>query len=108
MLPNSHLWEEGSMPSFQARMEYVQAIHNRYNKAKKHEKSEILAEFCRINGYHRKSAIRLLNGPPPAKTVIRRRRPFRYSIQTLQIAEAIWRKSGFLCGQRLKEAIPLW
>lgn len=96
------------MPSYQARMEYVKAVQQRYHDASKSDKGEILEEFCRVNGYNRKYAIRLLNGPAPAKTVIHRRRQFRYSVVTLQVAEAIWKKSGFLCAERLKEAIALW
>lgn len=96
------------MPSYQARMEYVKSIQKRYLRAAKEEKSRILEEFCKTCRYNRKYAIRLLNGPPPEKTVIRRKRPFQYSQQVIKIAEAIWKASSFLCGQRLKEAIPLW
>jgi hypothetical protein len=39
---------------------------------------------------------------------MRRKRPYRYSQAVLQVAQAIWKASGYLCGQRLKEAIPLW
>ena len=96
------------MPSYQARMEYINAIHKRYHSASKQEKSEILKEFCRVCGYNRKYAIRLINGPPPTKTVIRRRRPFRYGPFVIEAAEAIWKASGFPCGPRLKETIRLW
>lgn len=96
------------MPSYQARMEYIKAVQARYQRATKSEKGEILEEFCRVNEYNRKYAIRRLNGSAPPKMVLRRRREFRYSTTTLQIAEAIWKSSGFLCGQRLKETIPLW
>jgi hypothetical protein len=89
-------------------MEYVKAVQSRYRKAPKSDKSRILEEFCRTNGYNRKYAIRLLNGPVPRKMVITRRRPFRYTVQTLQVAQAIWKASGYLCGHRLKEAIPLF
>lgn len=96
------------MPSYQARMEYINAIQKRYHRATKHEKSEILKEFCRVCRYNRKYAIRLLNGPAPTKTVIRRRRPFRYGAVVIEAAEAIWKFAGFPCGPRLKETIRLW
>lgn len=96
------------MPSYQARMEYVKSVQKRYLRAAKEEKSRVLEEFCKTCRYNRKYAIRLLNGPPPEKTVIHRKRPFQYSQQVIKIAEAIWKASGFLCGQRLKEAFPLW
>ena len=96
------------MPSYQARMEYVKEVNPRYHRRSKSEKSRILEEFCRVNRYHRKYAIRLLNGAPPTRKVIRRQRLPTYSHATIRIAEAIWKFSGFLCGQRLKEAIPIW
>ena len=96
------------MPSYQARMEYVKEVEPRYHRSSKSEKSRILEEFCRVNRYNRKYAIRLLNGAPPTKQVIRRQRSPIYSNETIRIAEAIWKFSGFLCGQRLKEAISIW
>jgi len=90
-------------------MEYLKAIHQRYQRAAKEAKSRILEEFCRVCHYNRKYAIRLLNAPPPDTTRARsRKRSFLYSPQTIRIAEAIWEAAGHLCGQRLKEAIPLW
>ena len=42
----------------------------RYQKASKKEKSAILAEFTRLTGYHRKSAVRLLSGKPVREVLI--------------------------------------
>lgn len=39
----------------------LRALKTRYQTASKAEKTRILEEFILINGYHRKSAIRLLN-----------------------------------------------
>lgn len=97
------------MPSLEARMEYLKAVYERYRKAAKEEKSRILGEFCKVCHYNRKYAIGLLNSPPPGRErKSRRKRPCLYGDQTLRIAEEIWKASGYLCGQRLKEAIPLW
>jgi hypothetical protein len=46
--------------SKKSRLEYVEAIRDRYHRASKKEKSKILDEFCQVVGLHRKSAIRLL------------------------------------------------
>ena len=44
-----------------SKKEYLEALFPRYKKAKsKEEKSKILTEFCKVCGYHRKHAIRLL------------------------------------------------
>ena len=45
-------------------LEYATAVRRRYRKASKSQKSIILTEFCLTTGYHRKSAIRLLNRKP--------------------------------------------
>jgi hypothetical protein len=50
-----------------ARWEYLRVIYGRYSKAEGKAKGGMLDEFCLITGYHRKYAIRLLNGPPPGK-----------------------------------------
>jgi hypothetical protein len=98
------------MPNYTARMEYLKAVHPRYHKVSKKDKGRILDEFCKVCHYNRKYALRLLNGPLPSETSprIHRRRPYRYGMETLQVAQAIWKASGYLCGQRLKEAIPLY
>ena len=50
-----------------ARWEYFRAIYERYRKAERKAKQAMLNEFCSNTGYHRKDAIRLLNGPPPGR-----------------------------------------
>ena len=47
--------------------DYADTIHPHYLAASRSEKSRILAEFCRVTGYHRKSAIRLLHHAPPPR-----------------------------------------
>ena len=41
--------------------EYAEAVRERYLKADRKEKTQLLDEFVRVTGYHRKAAIRLLN-----------------------------------------------
>ena len=63
-----------------ARWELWKAIHAHYRSAPRASKGRILDEFCRATGYHRKYALRLLNGAPPgAARPRRRRRPATYS-----------------------------
>src|ERR1035441_1215039 len=98
------------MPNYTARMQYLQSIYGRYHKASKEGKGRILDEFCKICQYHRKHALRLLHRPlPEAKPPrLSRRRAFAYAPVVLQAARMIWQPAGYLCGQRLKEAIPQW
>lgn len=50
--------------SRQGKWEYLKATYALYHQAPSAEKSRTLDEFCQARGYHRKSALRLLNGPP--------------------------------------------
>jgi transposase InsO family protein len=92
------------------RWEYLKAIYERYRKAERKAKKVILSEFCANTGYHRKYAIRLLNGPPPEKRRTRRerRRGLRYSPETLALLSAVWEAAGYPWSLRLKALLPLW
>ncbi|HSD50346.1 MAG TPA: transposase family protein [Candidatus Methylomirabilis sp.] len=95
--------------SRQGRWEYLKAIYPRYQQASRIEKQRILDEFCRVTGYHRKSALRLLNGPPPARRPpVPRRRPPTYGTRVIQVLAAIWRAAGYPWSVRLKALLPLW
>src|SRR5207247_10133798 len=68
------------------------------------------SEFCANTGYHRKYAIRLLNGPRPEKRRTRRerRRGLSYSPETLALLTAVWEAAGYPWSVRLKALLPLW
>ncbi len=70
----------------------------------------ILSEFCANTGYHRKYAIRLLNGSRPAQRRRRavRRRGYSYSPEMLGILTAVWEAAGYPWSVRLKALFPLW
>ena len=51
--------------SAEARKELVTAVAERYQAGEASEKGRILDEFVALTGYHRKHAIRILNGNPP-------------------------------------------
>jgi len=78
-----------------SRRDYLQRIYQRYRDARNSEKGRILDEFCANCGYHRKYAIRLLNGAPPESKPVRRPRRGRrvsYGAQVISILEAVWRR----------------
>jgi len=95
--------------SRQGRWEYLKAIYPRYQHATRPEKQRILDEFCQVTRYHRKSALRLLNGPPPVPhpRSPRRRSP-TYGTRVIQVLAAIWRAAGYPWSVRLKALLPLW
>jgi hypothetical protein len=62
-----------------SRWEYFRTIYGRYQKGDRKARQAILNEFCLNTGYHRKYAIRLLNGAIPGARVspsgVRRNEP---------------------------------
>ena len=88
--------------------EHMKAIYLRYKRTSRTEKKDILNEFCKTHDFHRKHAIRLLNGPPPENNRKRRCRPPLYDATVISILEAIWKATGYLWSVRLKAALPLW
>jgi hypothetical protein len=92
------------------RWEYLRAIYERYRTAGRKAKKLILSEFCANTGYHRKYAIRLLNGPRPEKQPQRRerRRGLTYNQEMLAVLSAVWEAAGYPWSVRLKALLPKW
>ena len=90
--------------------EYLRAIYGRYRSAGRPGKKVILGEFCANTGYHRKYAIRLLNGPRPGKRPRPRERlrGRSYGSETLAILTAVWEAAGYPWSVRLKALLPGW
>ena len=94
-----------------SRRDYLQRIYQRYRDARNREKGRILDEFCANCGYHRKYAIRLLNGAPPESKPVRRPRRGRrvsYGAQVISILEAVWEAADYPWSLRLKALLPQW
>lgn len=93
-----------------AKWEYFRAIYERYRQADRKGKQAILNEFCVNTGYHRKYAIRLLNGPRPGKGPEKsvRRRGYSYGPQALSILTQVWEAAGYPWSVRLQALLPKW
>ena len=89
---------------------YLKHMRLSYKKANKKLKSQILEKFCAEHGYHKKSAIRLLNNPaiPEFKTNKGGKPPIYDKSKLLAPLKKIWLASDQMCSKRLKKAIPLW
>jgi transposase InsO family protein len=95
-----------------SRWEYFRAIYARYRQADRTLKQLILNEFCANTRYHRKYAIRLLNGPPPGRArpgrIRRRPRSPSYGAAAIAVLQAVWEAAGYPWSVRLKALLPLW
>jgi len=95
--------------SKKSKREYLKTIYPRYHNASKELKKQILDEFCQVCGYHRKYAIRLLNGPPPHKPRESQRSRIQiYGPLVIAVLMAIWEAAGYPCSTRLKALLALW
>ena len=90
-----------------ARQELVQAVSERYRTVSAEEKGRILDEFVVLTGYHRKHAIRVLNGFTGRPTVTRRGRLRLYDEAVHQALLVFWEASDRVCGKRLKPLLPV-
>lgn len=93
-----------------SKYEYLRVMWQRYQRADRATRSALLDEVTRVCGYHRKYTTRLLSqaSPPhPAVRRVPRRRP-TYGEAVIRVLAQVWEASGYLCGVRLKAAIPHW
>jgi hypothetical protein len=89
-----------------SRDEQLERLRRRYGGRGAEGKSLILDELCEHYGYHRKHAIRLLNG-----TAMPRKSPPGPQRQYEPITEVvgrIWMAGEQPCGKRLAQMLPLW
>jgi hypothetical protein len=81
----------------QSKWEYFRAVYVRYRRADRRTKQGILDECCANTRYHRKYALRLLNGPPPGRARPRSpRHPRRptYGASLVSVLRGIWKAAG--------------
>jgi len=92
--------------SMATRRELKEAVGERYRAAKRgRERQQILSEFVRVTGYHRKHALRVLNQPaappsPPARGRL-------YDEAVHQALTVLWEAGDRICGKRLRPLVPI-
>jgi hypothetical protein len=92
----------------QTQRELVEARRTRYRGSSREEKTRILREFAAVSGYHRKSAIRILNGSSElGDRRVERSRPRLYDEAVRQALIVLWEASDRVCGKRLKALFPV-
>ena len=86
---------------------YLDAIRKRYYAGSKKDKSAILDELCRITGFHRKHAIRILaRGHKTGKKASGRTR--EYSQESITHLQKLWHIMGRICSKKMVAAFPTW
>jgi hypothetical protein len=87
------------------RRELKEAIGQRYRAASGWERRQILDEFARVTGYHRKHALRVLNRPFVAQAPRPRRRVYDEAVR--QALGMLYEAADRICGKRLRALLPL-
>jgi len=87
------------------RQELVTAVADRYRQSTAAEKRLILDEFVALTGYHRKHAVRVLNGGAITPRARRGRRCV-YDAAVTEGLVVLWEASDRMCGKRLKALLP--
>ncbi len=103
---------EGEEMRIADRYDMARDLQDRYQRAGKHERGEILNAYCLATGYHRKYAIGILRGrqkrTSARKKVVRTR---QYGVPFRDALGVAWEASGYVCSERLtpflKELVPL-
>ena len=92
--------------SFGATKEYLGLMRKSYDQAKRKRHKSIIDEFCRVTGYERKYAIKLLSGNRKHKK--RKGRKASYGAEVRSALIAVWRETGCMCSTYLAADMPYW
>lgn len=97
--------------SADAKAELVQVLGIRYRKSSKIGKTRILDQFIAVSGYHRKHAIRLLQGetgsdPNPRKSSVKNHGRRIYDEAVKEALIILWEATDRICGKRLRAILP--
>ena len=89
--------------------EIMVKMRRRYLTAGMEHKGKLIDEAVCLFGYHRKAAIRALNGTVPKRLSIVTGRPREYEAgELLPVLRKIWHAADYPCGRRLVAMLPDW
>ena len=78
---------------------------NAYRAAGRWERRQLLDEFTRVTGYHRKHALRVLHRPFVPRPPRPRKRIYDEAVR--QALALLWEAADRICGKRLKALLPV-
>lgn len=88
------------------RYELAKELRERYARADRAGRSQILDAFCLASGYGRKHAIKVLRGRVRKLVGPARRRQRRYGLPFREALRVLWEASGYICSERLQPFLP--
>src|SRR3954468_1332919 len=91
--------------SVATRRELIEAVAARYRAAGRNQKKEILDEFVKVTGFHRKHAIRALKKSLKQGTPKARQRGRIYDEAVREALTIVWEAADRICGKRLRQVI---
>lgn len=83
------------------RRKYVKLMANRYQKAKRSERSQLLTEMEQVSKLHRKHLIRLLNGESLERQKRQTPRRRTYGLEVEAVILCVWESLDYICAERL-------
>src|SRR5947207_15699638 len=87
------------------RRKYVKLMAERYRKAKRRERSELLSEMEQVSKLHRKHLIRLLNGESLERKKRSRPRSRTYGVEVERVVLRVWESLDYICAERLTPSL---
>jgi len=87
------------------RRKYVNLMAERYWKAKRKERSQLLSEMEQVSKLHRKHLIRLLNGKSLERKKRSTPRSRTYGPEVERVVLRVWESLDYLCAERLTPSL---
>lgn len=87
------------------RYAYINVLRKQYRKATKRDRTNILDELVKNNGYNRDYGALLLRTNSQLKKNRKRAKPSQY-LKIIKLLQELWVISNFLCSKRLHPFIP--
>ena len=84
-----------------SKREYLIELKKKYCHASQKKKTQLLDDFCEFCGYHRKTALRLVNGRLPGKWKRYKKRKKYYDQEVIDALLVLWRVANEICGELL-------
>ncbi len=88
-----------------SKREYLIELKKKYFKVSRKKKSQLLDDFCEFTGYHRKAALRLVNGKLPSRWKRYKQRQKYYDQKVIDALLVLWRAANEICGERFQPFI---